>query len=194
MINTDELRQRLEAIATDIDSWRREANRIREAMKRPGVVSDDEFLVSIEETCGEIYRGIDDFDQLVVDINTSSQTAAGQVAEVGDALRLVLMEITELGTRLYGLRSPDISDTTSLTHDLVEFAVSSNGDRWLLRPEDESNRAYVEHRANEPSGGAVTRTSVATFLAGKPLGPQHDALRLLLAAEAGGPVGSDQLP
>jgi hypothetical protein len=180
MTDTDDLRQRLQAMATDIVRWRAEATRLRDATQLPGAATDDALLLSVEETSGEIYREIDTFDELVKDVDRTSHVAAGQVAEVGDALRLILMEITELGTGLYGLRSADVLEPVDVGPELVEFASSSNGDRWFLGPAEGNTRAFVEHRANEPSGGAVTRTSVATFLASKPPGPQHDALRTLL--------------
>jgi hypothetical protein len=183
MTNSDELRQRLLAMAADIEQWRSEARRLRDAAQLPGAASDDVLLLSVEETSGAIYRGIAGFDELVLDVDRESHVAAGQVAEVGDALRLVLMEITELGTGLYSLRSGNEPREGEMPHELIEFATSSNGDKWLLSPADGGGRAFVEHRANEPSGGAVTRIPVADFLAGKPAGPQHDALRQLLAAE-----------
>ncbi|UXT49601.1 hypothetical protein FY136_10260 [Agrobacterium tumefaciens] len=59
-----------------------------------------------------------------------------------------------------------------------EFSVSSNGDRWSLEVED--GHMTVVHKANVPSGGHETRTSLADFLeehAGK---PEHSALLQVL--------------
>lgn len=182
MTSTDDLRQRLLAMAGDIEQWRSESRRLREVSQLPGAAADDALLLSIEETSGAIYRGIAAFDELVVDVEGESHAAAGQVAEVGDALRLVLMEITELGTGLYSLRSSEKSEG-DLPDELVEFATSSNGDKWFLSSAEDDGQAFVEHHPNEPSGGAITRTSVTEFLAGKPSGPQHEALRRWLEAE-----------
>jgi hypothetical protein len=76
-----------------------------------------------------------------------------------------------------------------MTSQLKEFSSSSNGDRWFLGRDQHTGHGFVEHRANLPSGGAVTRTEVADFLAGRPLGPQHEALSHLV----GGTVDGDGL-
>lgn len=58
-----------------------------------------------------------------------------------------------------------------------EFSVSSN-DRWSLEVDD--GQMTVVHKANAPSGGHETRTSLADFLeehAGK---PEHSALLQVL--------------
>ena len=102
----DDLSKRLRALAEELTLWRSDADRLHAAAKMQGAKFDDELLVSVEKTSGSIYSGIAVFDGLVSDIEKTSHVAAGQVAEVGDALRLLLMEITELGTRLYSLRSP----------------------------------------------------------------------------------------
>ena len=102
---SDNLSARLSALSTEIAVWRSEAQRLDAAARLPNAKFDDELLLSVEETSGRIYEGIADFDALVVDIDKKSHAAAGQIAEVGDTMRLVLMEITELGTRLYSLRA-----------------------------------------------------------------------------------------
>ena len=102
---TDVLSERLQALATEMASWRAEAQILDVAAKQPGANFDDALLLSLEETSGNIYAGIASFDALANDIDKTSHAAAGHIAEVGDALRLLLMEITELGTRLYSLRS-----------------------------------------------------------------------------------------
>ena len=184
MTNTDDLRQRLTEMAVDIKRWQGDANALHEATHRPDAATDNELLLSVEETSSAIYRAVDIFDELVKDVDSKSHIAAGQVAEVGDALRLVLMEITELGTGLYSLRSSDLTLEASRIPEPVEFAVSSNGDTWLLCPAEGDSPALVEHRANAPSGGAITRISVTAFLEERPAGPQHDALRALLRGQA----------
>src|SRR5437879_5923652 len=44
----------------------------------------------------------------------------------------------------------------SMPDELREFATSSNGDRWLIARDEETGSAFVVHKANRPSGGAVT--------------------------------------
>jgi len=53
------------------------------------------LLQSIETTAGEIYAEISSYDGLVQDVAAVSPAAAAELAEVNDALHLVLMEITE---------------------------------------------------------------------------------------------------
>jgi len=62
----------------------------------------------------------------------------------------------------------------------VEFAASSNGDRWFLCGQSKREGTFVLHRANPASGGHETRRSVDAFLDLKPKGPEHEALRALL--------------
>ena len=62
----------------------------------------------------------------------------------------------------------------------IEFAASSNGDRWFLCGQSKRDGAFVLHRANPASGGHETRRSIDTFLNLKPNGPEHEALRALL--------------
>ena len=74
-----------------------------------------------------------------------------------------------------------------------EFAVSSNGDRWLLEKDAGSKTIVVVHQANPPSGGYETRMSVGAFLAQTPSTPEREALLALLnpdgSAENGGHGG-----
>lgn len=62
----------------------------------------------------------------------------------------------------------------------IEFAASSNGDRWFLCGQSKREGAFVLHRANPASGGHETRRSVDAFLDLKPTGPEHVDLRALL--------------
>lgn len=62
----------------------------------------------------------------------------------------------------------------------IEFAASSIGDRWFLCGDGKHGGRFVLHRANPASGGHETRRSVDAFLALKPNGPEHEALRVLL--------------
>ncbi|MBB3444436.1 hypothetical protein [Rhizobium sp. BK379] len=73
------------------------------------------------------------------------------------------------------------------TEEQMEFAVSSNGDRWFLCFQSKGDAAFVLHRANLASGAHETRRSVDAFLNLKPIGPEHEALRALLrrSMEAG---------
>jgi len=64
--------------------------------------------------------------------------------------------------------------------DQIEFAASSNGDRWFLCGQSKREGAFVLHRANPASGGRETSRSVDAFLDLNSNGPEHEALRALL--------------
>src|SRR5947207_1920564 len=59
-----------------------------------------------------------------------------------------------------------------------EFYRSPNGDRWLLCRETE--RVFVRHEPNAPSGGRVSNLDIATFLSRGPLNQEHQALLRLI--------------
>lgn len=65
-------------------------------------------------------------------------------------------------------------------HHRREFAKSANGDRWFLEKANEAGGLVVIHEANLASGGAVTKTEIATFLGTSPRHPQHLALFALI--------------
>lgn len=94
------LQYRLRLTAERIEGWRREADRLRAVA---GVVHGVSELIEVEETATAIYREIEAFNSLVSEIDQRSPTAAGEIAAVGDALRLVLLELTELSLLMYRL-------------------------------------------------------------------------------------------
>ena len=62
-------------------------------------------LVHLEETATAVYTDITEFQRTVDEIATTSPAAAAQLAPVNDAIHLVLLEITELGIKLYSSRT-----------------------------------------------------------------------------------------
>ncbi len=60
-----------------------------------------------------------------------------------------------------------------------EIYRSENGDRWFLCRQD-NGHAYVEHKANLPSGGNVTSIEIGDFLGNGRAGPEHQALIRLI--------------
>lgn len=82
-------------------------------------------------------------------------------------------------------RAPSLNDPLSErdeSKEQIEFAASSNGDRWFLCGDGKRGGCFVLHRANPASGGHETRSSVEAFLDLKPTGPEHERLRSLLQA------------
>ena len=57
--------------------------------------------------------------------------------------------------------------------------MASNGDRWLL-VRDDTSRVFVRHEANLSSGGTVTDSEIADFLAEGGLGPEKQKLLRLI--------------
>jgi hypothetical protein len=101
------LADRLRPMVGKVIIWRAEAQRVRlaamEASERN--TADPTVLEGIEATAGALYKEIEQFRLLLEETVQASPKAAGQLAEIDDALHLMLMEITELGTQMYSIHS-----------------------------------------------------------------------------------------
>lgn len=106
MTDTDTVRATLEHFAQNIEKWRLQLGllRVEVAEKR---AASTELLVDVEHTAGEMYREIESFKAVVADVATQSVDAAGELAQIGETLHLLLLELTELGTKLYSTRSDE---------------------------------------------------------------------------------------
>lgn len=108
MTDTNDIAERLNLTASRIAQWQADARRLTAILnERPGPL-ESLVMLDVEETSTAIYSEIEAFDGLLVDIDLKSHAAAGQIAEVGDALRLVLLSITELGTAMYARETADV--------------------------------------------------------------------------------------
>ena len=67
-----------------------------------------------------------------------------------------------------------------MPYEMKTFYESSNGDRWLIARDPETDCVFVRHQANTPSGGTVNEIEVSRFLAADAQGPEHQALRRLV--------------
>lgn len=107
MTDVDVIKNRLRHFGEHIERWRAEATRLRDraGSDTASSATDAESLVQVETTAGAIYDEIATFKETVLDIAATSPEAAGELAEVGEALHLLLLEITELGTQMYATRS-----------------------------------------------------------------------------------------
>lgn len=105
--NAPTFADRLKALGADLVRWRAEADRLRvltyEALSAQHV--EQEMLVNVERSQTLLYTEIEAFNVLLQEVERQSPAAAGELATVDSALRLLLLDVTELGTRLYSIRS-----------------------------------------------------------------------------------------
>ena len=104
----EDVRTTLQHFASKLGEWRKEADRLRARSERRRVAST-KLLVHVEDTSGELYREIESFNATVAEVAKQSPQAAGELAEVGETLRLLLLEITEAGVKLYSTRSKPVA-------------------------------------------------------------------------------------
>ena len=111
-MSSNEIADRLNHFGRNIERWRTEAARLTllAAQAREQKPNEAE-LVHLEETATAVYTDITEFQRTVDEIATTSPAAAAQLAPVSDAIHLVLLEITELGIKLYSshTRLPEVS-------------------------------------------------------------------------------------
>ena len=63
---------------------------------------------------------------------------------------------------------------------------SANGDRWLLAVDSDTDRVFVRHEPNLPSGGQIADIELGAFLIGAGSGPEkQELLRLIGTAGQG---------
>lgn len=71
---------------------------------------------------------------------------------------------------------------------------SENGDRWSLYRDPDSGRVVVRHRANLPSGGFVSHTTLGEFLMQDGLGPEKQELLRLIESLVNGETNGSLEP
>ena len=67
-----------------------------------------------------------------------------------------------------------------MTHPMLQFSLSSNGDQWYLARGNGPNETTVVHEANRSSGGAVTSISIEDFLRVNPEASERQDFRRLV--------------
>ena len=63
---------------------------------------------------------------------------------------------------------------------IKEIYRSANGDRWLLALDSDSDRVFVRHEPNLPSGGQVADIEIGAFLIAAGNGPEKQELLRLI--------------
>ena len=104
MTDQQDVRATLQHFAQNLGKWQEEAAKLRVRARKRRAAST-KLLVHVEDTSDELYREIESFTATVAEVAKQSPQAAGELAEVGETLRLLLLDITELGTTLYSTRS-----------------------------------------------------------------------------------------
>ncbi|WP_285019193.1 hypothetical protein [Novosphingobium sp. fls2-241-R2A-195] len=67
-----------------------------------------------------------------------------------------------------------------MTHPILRFSLSSNGDQWYLARAAGPEKTTVIHEANRSSGGTSTKVSIEDFLRENPQAPERqDFMRLI---------------
>jgi hypothetical protein len=108
MIDIADVSARLNRTAARIEAWRAQAAQLQALVEAAQITRSvsDSLLQSVEETAGAIYAEIDAHEALKAELAAENPAAAAELAEVGEALHLVLMEITELSTQMYAVHAP----------------------------------------------------------------------------------------
>jgi hypothetical protein len=60
------------------------------------------------------------------------------------------------------------------------FTAVPNGDRWLLARDPDTDRVFVRHEPNLPSGGQVADIEIGAFLIAAGKGPEKQELLRLI--------------
>ena len=70
---------------------------------------------------------------------------------------------------------------------IKEIYRSANGDRWLLALDSDTDRVFVRHEPNLPSGGQVADIEIGAFLIAAGSGPEKQELLRLIGTLVRGP-------
>lgn len=103
--NSPDLAQRLEPFMANIAEYRATATVLAALAAQQSHQVSDEALVRVEEISDDVRSDIARLADLIGSLGSPAAADLALTAEVEDALRLVLLEITETGTRLYSVRS-----------------------------------------------------------------------------------------
>jgi hypothetical protein len=130
----------LTAILQKTKRWREDLEVIRALEQRATThrAVSEQQLVSVEEISAAVYAEITAFNAMITGHGNPSELEATMIAEVGDVLRLLSLEITELSTRMYAARSAWALDNGTTDAPVPELAdddgnkaaPAGDGDVW----------------------------------------------------------------
>jgi hypothetical protein len=75
---------------------------------------------------------------------------------------------------------PSAESKSRMAIGIKEIYRSANGDRWLLALDSDSDRVFVRHEPNLPSGGQVADIEIGAFLIAAGNGPEKQELLRLI--------------
>ena len=102
---TLDLARRLEPFLASITDYRSDAKMLATLAAQETHQVSDEVLLRVEEISDDIRSDVARLSALIKALRVPTATDLALTTEVEDALRLVLLEITETGTKLYSARS-----------------------------------------------------------------------------------------
>ena len=122
---------RLAAILEKVVRWRKDADVIRALVEKVAAnrAVSEEQLLTVEQSSAAVFAEIAAFDTMAAGHKTPTELEAAMMAEAGDALRLLSLEITELSTKMYAVRSAWALDDGVRTEP-EEPAEPVEGDIW----------------------------------------------------------------
>ena len=90
-----------------IEAWRSQALQLKHLVTTAGVTGEvsDDLLLNAEATCTSMYSEVAKCAEVIKTVATTSPQAASQLAALDDSLRLALLEVTEVTSELYAVRS-----------------------------------------------------------------------------------------
>ena len=107
MIDGPWLASVLEDTPAKIDAWRSQGLQLKHLVTTAGITGEvsDDLLQTAEATCTSIYAEVAKCAEVIKTVAETSPEAASQLAALDDSLRLALLEVTEVTSELYAVRS-----------------------------------------------------------------------------------------
>jgi hypothetical protein len=103
--DTSDLARRLEPFLANIAEYRASAKMLATLGAQEAHQVSNEVLLKVEEISEDIGSDIVRLAELIKSLRGPTAADLALITEAEDALRLVLLEVTETGTKLYSARS-----------------------------------------------------------------------------------------
>ena len=130
MSDAETLISQLTEILQKTKRWREDLEVIRALAQRATTLRavSEEQLLSVEEISAAVYAQVAAFNTMVTGHGEPSELETTMIAEVGDVLRLLSLEITELSTTMYAALSAWALDDGTRTEPAEPR--TAEGDVW----------------------------------------------------------------